>query len=66
MKKTFNLVALVTVSAYTNVEADTLEEAIKIAERRNPEFSLNDGHTPEELWIVEELDGSATEIREDV
>lgn len=59
--KTFHLAGTVTVSAYTTVEADTLEEAIRIAEHRPVEFA-GGPHRRSEWWLVEDIDGSPTEI----
>lgn len=61
--KRFTLSALVGVSAYTIVEAETAQEAIKIARMRSVVLGgERHGNDPEESWIVEEADGDATEI----
>lgn len=58
---TFNLSATVTVSAYTTVEAETLEQAIEIARGRDVEFADRmNSHT--ELWIIDSPDGSPSGI----
>ena len=63
---TFNLSAVVTVSTYTTVEADTLEEAIEIAEEREVEMGgIQSGVDYNESWVVEEIDGTANHITED-
>ena len=55
---TYNLSAMVTVSAYTTVEADTLEEAIAISRDRRAEIGGNGtGNHPGESWIIEDADG---------
>lgn len=62
----FKLSAEVTVSAYTIVEAETLDEAIQIA--RNREAAIGLLHTtndPNEQWIIEEADGGPQNIHED-
>ena len=60
----YTLNGVVTVSAYTKVEADTLEEAIEIAKDRAAEWHQ---HTPYEEtvfeeWIVSEIDGEVMKI----
>jgi len=63
--KTFNIVADVTISVYTEVEAETLEEAIEIAEDRNLMETLCDvGVNPEEEWVTTELNWLPENIRE--
>ncbi len=57
----FKLAAQVTVSAYTMVEAKTVQEAIRIAEQRDTAISGR-GHTQNEFWIVEEADGMPENI----
>jgi hypothetical protein len=62
----FNLSCAVTVSAYTIVEAETLAEAIVIAERRDVLIGGNNsGTSPEESWIIEEADGAPQNINGD-
>ena len=49
----------VTVSAYTEVEAATLEEAIAEAESRDVVIGgLHTGNEPDEVWIIDDADGS--------
>lgn len=61
----FKLGCRVTVSAYTEVEADTLEEAIKEAEGRDVVISgLHSGNGPDEAWIIDDADGSPEDIHE--
>ena len=61
----FDLAASVTVSAMTTVEAETLEEAIAIAEGRDVELGSNgSGYSQDEVWLVEDADGSPCEIHE--
>lgn len=59
----FNLEAMVPVSAYTIVEASSLEEAIRIAEDRDVViFNGRCGEDAKEVWIIEEADGSPEDI----
>ena len=63
----FRLHGEVTVSAYIEVEAETLEEAIEIGEERSdePEFKLNGYPTEEkDSWCVTDLDGYVNNIKE--
>jgi len=66
---TFKLNAHITVSAYTEVDADTLEEAIGISRDREivlcPDAPSQHQNSPEEFWIVQEADGSPQEITEE-
>lgn len=59
----YQLTAKVTVSAYTTVEAETLEEAIKMASSRHAAFESTGEH-PSETWIIEEADGLPEGIEE--
>lgn len=64
--KTFNLTATVTISVYTEVEAETLEEAIKIADERHlMSIVPNGGDTASDTWMADELDGMPVDIHED-
>ncbi len=55
----FKLGCSVTVSAYTEVEADTLEEAQRQAANRDVVIGgLHSGYHPQEHWIIDEADGS--------
>ena len=65
MKKTFNLVAEVKISVYTEVKAETLEDAIKIAEDREIEVSnFHDKNQASEVWVSDDFDGSPENIHE--
>jgi hypothetical protein len=56
---TYNLSCAVTVSAYTTVEADSLEAAIEEAMGRPVELHFNgSGTSADEVWCVEEADGT--------
>jgi hypothetical protein len=55
--------ASVTVSAYTVVEADTLEEAMRIAEKRVPVIGgPSSGEEETESWIIDDADGMPENI----
>jgi hypothetical protein len=59
----FNLSAIITVSAFCEVEADSLEEAIEKSQSLPPAYhSIGSGTDPEENWCVEEIDGEPVEI----
>ena len=61
----FLLTAKVTISVYTKVEAETLEEAIRIAEDRDlMPIVHSGGETAEDTWMCDELDGVAEDIEE--
>lgn len=61
----FKLGCRVTVSAYTEIEADTLAEAIKQAEGRDVVIGgLHSGNEPDESWIIDDADGSPEGIHE--
>lgn len=63
--KNFKLTARVTISVYTEVEAETLEEAIKIAEDRDlMPIVHSGGEKAEDTWMCDELDGVAEDIEE--
>lgn len=62
---TFKLNGYVKVSVYTEVEADTLEDAINIAESREIErYRLGDKSQVKDAWVNDEYDGEVTEITE--
>jgi hypothetical protein len=61
----FNLSGTVTVSIYTEVEAETLEEAIEIAKGRNIEKSRwGDKHQETQVWVTDDYDGEPMNIEE--
>ena len=61
--KTYKLNCTFTVSAYTEVEADTLIEAIEKAEERQGALSfIGCGVDKTEAWMVEEIDGEPKNI----
>jgi hypothetical protein len=62
----FLLGCKVTVSAYTEVESETLEDAIEEAEGREVAMGgVNSGNSPDEFWIIDDADGSPQDIRGD-
>jgi hypothetical protein len=59
----FRLGCEVTVSAYTDVEADSLEAAILISEQREIELSfVGSGNSSRDVWLVEDPDGIPSNI----
>lgn len=63
--KTYQLSASVTVSAYTEVEANSLEEAIEIAKGRSVLIGdERSGVFVDEMWAIDEADGEPTNIHE--
>lgn len=62
----FNLSCQVTVSAYTKIEADTLDDAIAEGELRDVAIGgLHTRSDPREVWIIDEADGSPEGIHGD-
>ena len=59
----FRLGAVVGVSAYTNVEADTYEDAVAEAETRDVQLA-GGGNDPDEMWIIEDADGTPQDIHD--
>jgi predicted metal-dependent TIM-barrel fold hydrolase len=63
--KNFKLTAEITISLYTEVEAETLEEAIAIAEERDLMAIVGTGgDTKNDTWMADELDGMPKNITE--
>jgi hypothetical protein len=61
----YDLSAVVTVSARTQVWAASLEDAIQIAKGREVVIGgPNSGAIEEEEWIIDDADGEATDIKE--
>lgn len=59
----YYLSAQVTVSAVTRVEADSVEEAMGIAESRDVVLGgIGSGAEADEQWIVEDADGTPENI----
>ena len=64
MKK-YNLSGNVTISLYTTIEANSLEEAIEIAEDRDIEkYEWGIEKQKNEVWVAEEYDGDPNNIQE--
>jgi hypothetical protein len=69
--KTFKLTADITIGVSTEVEAETLEEAIEIADQRGDSVesaSLDVDFQKEQMksvWIVHEYDGMPINIKEE-
>lgn len=63
MKK-FKLIADVTISVYTEVEAETLEEAIQIAEDRHIEAAEYYQSITSDAWTSDGYDVAPMNIRE--
>jgi len=59
---TFELTCVVTVSAYTVVEADTLEDALEIAKDRDVVLGGFGGEDENEEWIIGDADGEPENI----
>jgi hypothetical protein len=54
------------VSAFTEVQAETLEEAIKIANSRDVVLGgPGSGAYPDESWVIEDADGAPSDIYAD-
>jgi len=63
--RTFKLEGKVTISIYTEVEAENLEEAIEIANDRQIEKShWGDKSQSKEAWVNDEYDGEPQNIKE--
>jgi hypothetical protein len=61
--KLFRFGGTMTVSAYTEVLAETEEDARAIAEERSAELFFNGcGYTAREAWGIEEADGTVEGI----
>ena len=61
----YNLEAIVKVSIYTTVEAETLEEAIQIAHNKEMmSVASNNGDTSDYCWMLDEIDGQPQSIHE--
>lgn len=62
----FILSARVTISVYTKVRAETLEEAIEIAKKERQMMSIvsNGGDREDYNWMCDELDGEPYDIHD--
>ena len=64
--KEFLISAKVTISVYTRVQAETLEEAIEIANDRSPMAIIaNGGDNEYDNWMADEIDGEPFDLQED-
>jgi antitoxin component of MazEF toxin-antitoxin module len=64
--KTFNLSGKITISVYTKVDAETLEEAKKIAYERSIEaYSWGNPEQDKEVWVNSDYDGEVYDVSED-
>jgi hypothetical protein len=64
--KEFNLSGMVTVSVYTTVKANSLEEAVKIAKERDIErHNWGDKEQSLDAWVNEGYDGEVFNIEEE-
>ncbi len=61
MKK-YSLSSVVCVSAYTEVFAESREEAINIAEGRDVRIDTNYGRDRASVWLISDADGEPQEI----
>jgi hypothetical protein len=65
MGKLFKLSGTVTISVYTEVEADTLEQAVEIVKERDIEQSYwHQVDQSKEVWVNDEYDGEVQQIEE--
>lgn len=61
----YHLTANVTISVYTEVEAENLAEAMRIAEERDLMTIVHSARdTQEDTWMCDELDGVPEHITE--
>lgn len=64
MKK-FNLSAKITISLYTSIEAETIEEAIEIAKERETMQIINDcSYNEDSVWMASDMDGEPYDIKD--
>lgn len=60
----YRVEAKITIGTWTIVEAESKEEAIRIAEERDEKMSFinNSGLDENEAWIIEEMDGEPFDL----
>lgn len=65
MAEKYTLSAHITVSAYTVVEADSLEEAVAASKEREVDTDFGGGVRPDHntSWVVSAIDGEPHNIR---
>ena len=61
----FKLTFTIVISAYTEVEAETLQAAIRIAEERDISITALSQEKKDECWMVDEIDGLPENIMRD-
>ena len=61
----FKLTCTIVISAYTEVEAETLQAAIRIAEERDISITALSQEKKDECWMVDEIDGLPENIMRD-
>ena len=60
----FRLNAEVTVSCWCEIEAESQEEALEISDGMSPALHFNGSGTfPEENWLIEDSDGTPTNVK---
>ena len=63
--KTYRLQAEVLISVYTEVEAETLEQAIELSQDRDIEtYHFNDKNQARGVWVSDRYDGEPENIKE--
>ncbi len=60
----YRIEAKVTISTWTMIEADSPEEAIKEAEKRDEKMSIvsNNGDLEDYTWMIDEIDGEPFDL----
>jgi hypothetical protein len=60
----YKIEAKVTIGIWTIVEADSIDEAVSLAEKRDDKMSFvnNSGMTAKDAWIIEEIDGDPFDL----
>lgn len=60
----YRVEAKITIGTWTMVDADSKEEAIRIAEERDEKMSFinNSGLDEKEAWIIQEIDGEPFDL----
>ena len=60
----FTLTAKVTISVYTKVEAETLEQAIELSKELDIQEADYNGDNEKSSWVSDEYDGEVYDIEE--
>ena len=60
----FKFTAKITITTFTTIEADTAEEAIILAQDRQDYMMIasNNGDEECDVWMIEDMDGTAYDI----